>query len=137
MRHFLGLTIGSIALSVTLAACGGGTTDADTKAAVSRVTGAFDSQAAAGQAITTQSAIVSAARAEAGKELGVAPDQINIDKVEPVQWSDTSLGCAEPGKVFAQTITPGFRIVLSAAGKSQEIHADAAGRLVTCAKPTQ
>ena len=138
MPHSFKLTYFGMALSIALVACGStAATEADTKAAVGRVTGAFESQAAAGQAMSAQGAIVSAARAEAGKALGVPAEQVNVDKVEAVQWNDASLGCAEPGKVAAQSITPGFRIVVSAAGKIQNIHADNAGRLVLCAKPSQ
>lgn len=126
-----------------LSACGGapsgGTSgDADVAAVVDRVKSGMEGQAAAGQAMSAQSATVAAARDEAAKALGVPPEQATIEKVEPVQWNDASLGCAEPGKTAAQVITPGLRIVVVAGGQRREVHTDASGgRMVVCQNPSQ
>lgn len=66
------------------------------------------------------------------KESGVAKDQIGVVAVEPTEWSDSSLGCPEPGGFYLQVITPGYRIVLSAAGKMYEYHTDMTNRAVLC-----
>jgi hypothetical protein len=135
------LTITACVAWAAIAACGGapgGTSpDADVASVVDRVKGGMESQAAAGQAFSAQSATVAAARDEAAKALGVPPEQATIEKVEPVQWNDASLGCAEPGKTAAQVITPGLRIVIAAAGQRREVHADSAGRMVVCQNPSQ
>lgn len=52
-----------------------------------------------------------AAREALAEKLGVAPDIPPLIVFEPVDWLDTSLGCPEPGRVYAQVITPGFRLV--------------------------
>ena len=53
----------------------------------------------------------SAAREALAEKLGIAADVPQLIVFEPVDWPDTSLGCPEPGKVYAQVITPGFRLV--------------------------
>jgi len=57
---------------------------------------------------------------------------IALGRVEPVEWRDASLGCPRPGMVYAQVITPGFRIILLADGIAYEYHSDLAGRVVAC-----
>ena len=51
---------------------------------------------------------------------------------EPVEWSDASLGCPEPGKMYAQVITPGFRLVFDYQGQRYEYHTDQAGTALEC-----
>ncbi len=52
---------------------------------------------------------------------------------EPVEWSDTSLGCPMPGLVYAQVITPGFRLVFDYQGQQDEYHTDQDGsNVVEC-----
>ena len=121
-------------------ACGaspGGSADGGAADAAARVKGGFESLAAPAQAMSTQTAATGAARDEVARALGVPPNQVNVETVEPVQWRDASLGCAEPGKAFAQVVTPGLRIVVSAAGQRREVHADGAGRAIVCQSPTQ
>lgn len=55
--------------------------------------------------------------------LNVAESEIKIVKVENVDWPDPSLGLPEPGRFYAQVITPGQRILLSYAGKTYEYRA--------------
>ena len=52
---------------------------------------------------------------------------------DPVEWSDTSLGCPMPGLVYAQVITPGFRLVFDYQGQQNEYHTDQDGsNVVAC-----
>jgi hypothetical protein len=60
-----------------------------------------------------------------------------LERVEPVRWTDASLGCAEAGKAYARVVAPGFRVLLTAAGQPRRVHAEAAGRMVVCPHPTQ
>lgn len=63
--------------------------------------------------------------------LGVSPDAITVVSVEEVTWPDTSLGCPQPGMMYTQVLTPGYRLVLEAGGKTYEYHAGR-GRVVSC-----
>jgi hypothetical protein len=76
------------------------------------------------------------ARADAAQRAGVSPDQVSVVSVEPVEWRDSSLGCPEPGKMYTQAITPGYRILLQAGGKSYEYHSDQSRRVIPCDRPS-
>jgi hypothetical protein len=69
-------------------------------------------------------------------ELGISPDEITIQSFEPVDWPDTSLGCPEPGMMYAQVITPGYAFVLEAAGEQYEVHTDQTGESVALCGPS-
>ena len=64
--------------------------------------------------------------------LHISLSDISLVSAEPAQWRDTSLGCPRPGMVYAQVITPGYKIVLKALGKEYEFHTDRANAVVLC-----
>ncbi|MBN1937200.1 MAG: hypothetical protein JW934_21250 [Anaerolineae bacterium] len=61
--------------------------------------------------------------ADLAERLGIDPAQVQVLAVESVQWSDSSLGCPQPGMMYAQVITPGYLIVLGAGEAQYEYHA--------------
>ena len=155
----VGLALAAVLL---VAGCGApevGGGDAATAAA--RIKGGLESQAGAVQAVSTQAAAAAtaatpapgsavkgatgmtpeqigpAAQAEAARALNVPVDQVTVERVESVDWRDSSLGCAEPGKVYAQVITEGYRVIVNVGGQRREVHADSRGRTVFCPNPTQ
>ena len=65
-------------------------------------------------------------------ELGVPRDALNVVELTPQIWPDTSLGCPRPDMLYAQVITPGFRIVVDVNGERVEFHADERGTIVRC-----
>jgi len=67
------------------------------------------------------------------KALSVDPEDVTILEIEAVQWSDASLGCPEPGMMYAQMITPGYRARALVNGQEQLVHMDQTGQGVTCA----
>lgn len=156
-RRGLGaLALGGVVF-LALAGCdrvNSGMADPDAAVAANRIKEGFGSQQAAVQGFEGQAKAAAtaqaiggtgaalevarqAARAEGARALGVPPEQVTLDSVEAVQWSDASLGCAEAGKTYAAMLTPGFRAVVSAAGQRRQLHADTAGRVLVCASPTQ
>lgn len=54
-----------------------------------------------------------------------------VEKITPVQWSDTSIGCPQPGMMYAQMISEGFKIIIKVDGKVYPVHIGA-GRAVVC-----
>lgn len=58
-------------------------------------------------------ALAAMAYAELGKRFNLDPRQIKISSVEKVDWPDSSLGNPQPGEVYAQVVTPGYKIILS------------------------
>lgn len=67
------------------------------------------------------------ALADLAAKLSIAPDAITVKAVERIEWPDASLGCPQPGMMYAQVITPGYRIVLEVDGKSYEYHTGGRG----------
>ena len=63
---------------------------------------------------------------------GIDKEKIAVAVVKAVNWPDTSLGCTEPGMVYAQVITRGYRILLSYDGKIYEYHSGQGGHVIYC-----
>ena len=70
------------------------------------------------------SPVVDIAKEDLAGRLNISVEQVQLVKQESVDWPDTSLGYPEKGMVYAQVITPGFRIILKAGDKSYEYHSD-------------
>jgi len=64
------------------------------------------------------------ARQDLSQRLGIGIEEIEVQSVEAVEWPDASLGCPQPGMMYAQVITPGYRILLRAGGQTYEYHSD-------------
>ena len=47
-------------------------------------------------------------------------------------WSDSSLGCPEPGLVYTQALVPGYHVILEQAGTQYDYHADRRGNFSLC-----
>ncbi len=71
--------------------------------------------------------------------LGISSEEIEIVEVEEVEWPDASLGCPQPGMVYAQVITPGLRVMMRVKDEVYEYHSggghgvlcDREGHLIT------
>ncbi len=75
---------------------------------------------------------VMAARWDLASRVGVEVEEVRVKDFEAVEWRDSSLGCPEPGRMYLQVITPGYRVVLQAAGQSYEYHTNQGNRAVLC-----
>ncbi len=75
---------------------------------------------------------VGQAKTDLARRKGIDKDEIVVVATEAVDWPDTSLGCPEPGMMYAQVITPGNKILLSYEGKTYEYHSGKEDRLVFC-----
>ena len=67
---------------------------------------------------------VGRARADLAKRLGVAEGEVSEESVERAEFPDTALGAPVSDEMSGMMITPGWRIRLSAAGRSYEYRAD-------------
>jgi hypothetical protein len=76
--------------------------------------------------------VVRRAIEDLAQRLGLDGDRISLVTVEAVEWSDASLGCPQPGMVYAQVIVPGFRVKLEAGGQEYTYHSDAGQLVVLC-----
>jgi hypothetical protein len=68
--------------------------------------------------------------------LGAPAEEIQVQSVEAETWPDAGLGCPQPGKTYAQVLTPGFRLLLAHEGETYEYHTDQAERFVYCGDET-
>lgn len=68
--------------------------------------------------------VVELAKKDLAQRLNISIEEVRLVKQEKVDWHDTSLGFPEEGKMYAQVITPGFRIILKANDKLYEYHSD-------------
>ena len=62
----------------------------------------------------------------------ISVDQIHLSSVQAMNWPDASLGCPQPGILYAQVVTAGFQIMLEAIGQAFVYHTDATDRVILC-----
>lgn len=70
---------------------------------------------------------------QAAQQAKVDASAVNVVSIEAVEWSDGSLGCPQPGVMYPQVITPGYRVVVEANGTQYEYHTDMNTSVVYCA----
>ncbi|NJL23306.1 MAG: hypothetical protein HC895_24810 [Leptolyngbyaceae cyanobacterium SM1_3_5] len=56
--------------------------------------------------------------------------ELQVDRVEAVNWPDSCLGLAQSTELCAQAITPGFQVELSARDRRFVVRSDRTGRLI-------
>jgi hypothetical protein len=76
--------------------------------------------------------VIRLAQEDLAQKLGLAPEAVRLVSVKAVEWPDASLGCPQPGMMYAQVITPGFHVVLKAQGQTYEYHTDRGQSVVLC-----
>lgn len=64
------------------------------------------------------------AKAKLSQMEGFDPNAIDTVSVEFTDFPDASLGVPEPGKSYAQVVTPGYIIILEYGGERYEFHAN-------------
>lgn len=82
------------------------------------------------QSVAGSEAAVQAAKRDLAQRTGAS--NVSVVSATAVQWPDSALGCPKPGRFYSQVVTPGYRVVLSAAGKEYEYHSDLDGTVVLC-----
>lgn len=74
---------------------------------------------------------IALAKQALSEHLDIDEASIEVVWIEPVTWSDTSLGCPEKGKVYAQVLVPGYRVLLQVGEEEHDVHIGN-GRAVVC-----
>jgi len=69
------------------------------------------------------SRLIDQAAAHLARRLGVSPDSVVVEDAVPTEFADASLGAPEPGRMYAQVVTPGYVITLSVDGLEYVYHA--------------
>jgi len=73
------------------------------------------------------------ARQALARELGVAPENIEILSFEQQEWRDSCLGLGGPAESCLAVITPGWRVMLGVEGQAYEVRTDETGQSVRIA----
>lgn len=69
---------------------------------------------------------------EAATLANVPREQLVIVRAEAVVWNDGSLGCAEPGMQYTQTLVNGYWVVINAAGQTYDFRVSRDGNFRLC-----
>lgn len=72
---------------------------------------------------------VQAAITDLSQRLAVPEGQIRLISTEAVTWPDSSLGNPQPGTVYLQVLTDGYRVILQHATTRYEYHTDLGTRV--------
>lgn len=67
--------------------------------------------------------LVTLAKEDLAEHAGVDVEEIVVKDVKEAEFPDASLGVPEPGKTYAQVVTPGFVIQLQAGAETYRYHA--------------
>jgi len=76
--------------------------------------------------------LIEEAKEELAKELSIVITQIKLLEAQEVVWSDSSLGCPQPGMRYKQVPEDGVLIVLEALGIVYEYHYGGSRGLFLC-----
>ena len=78
--------------------------------------------------------VTQAALDAASAELGVPADNLIVVMTAQRDWADASLGCAEPGRTYAQVITPGYVVWVDTNDllMEVEVNTDTGSRAAIC-----
>ena len=78
---------------------------------------------------------VDQAKADLSGRLGVSAEEVKLVSANEVTWRDSSLGCPQPGMHYAQVLTNGTQIILTAGGKQYHYHSSAKRPPFLCESP--
>ena len=70
---------------------------------------------------------------DAAIQLAVDPSALTVTAIEAVDWPDSSLGCPEEGGVYAQVVSPGYRITVTDGTSTLEYHTGLNDAFILCA----
>lgn len=80
--------------------------------------------------------LITTATDDLANRISISKDQIQIKEATEVVWPNSSLGCPQPGMVYAEVLTPGYLILLNANNQDYEYHAGKNSEAFYCENPT-
>ncbi|MBN2044422.1 MAG: hypothetical protein JW757_05320 [Anaerolineales bacterium] len=79
--------------------------------------------------------LIERAEQDLASRLSIDATEISVVEAREVVWSNSSLGCPQPGMAYADVLTPGYLIVLQAKNFNFEYHASTGTELIFCQNP--
>ena len=76
--------------------------------------------------------LIGLTKADLANRLTISPNEITLVEAIAVEWTNSSLGCPQPGMEYLQVTTPGYRILLQANDQPYEYHTNRAAYFVYC-----
>lgn len=76
--------------------------------------------------------VAALAIADLATRLGIPAENIKVVAVREVTWPDASLGCPQPGMMYAQVLVDGLQVVLEADGRTYAYHGRSPNDLFLC-----
>ncbi len=119
--------------ALVLAACSGSAGTASPAASTSEPApasppvGSRPPTAVPGEGAVPQ-AVIDRAVADAADRAGVDPAEITVVSADTRTWPSGALGCPEPGYLYTDVLTPGYRIVVEAGGREYDYRASRRGQ---------
>jgi len=80
--------------------------------------------------------LIEQAKADLAQRLSISSTDIIVLDAKVVAWSNSSLGCPQPGMAYADVITPGYLIVLQFNHQVYEYHAGKNLEVFLCDDPS-
>jgi hypothetical protein len=80
---------------------------------------------------------VNQARADLATRLNVPIYLVQLVSAEEINWPNTGLGCPKPGMMYAQVITPGFKLTFQVDDQLYTYHGDYTGYAFLCEQGQQ
>ena len=84
---------------------------------------------------TSLESLIEKAKENLAQRLSVPITKIDLVEAKPVTWPDASLGCPQPGMMYAQVLMGGYLILLEANGKIYEYHTSKGTEVIYCENP--
>jgi hypothetical protein len=81
--------------------------------------------------------VIDAAIADAASRADVDPSAVTVISTEARTWPSGALGCPEPGYLYTDMLTPGYRVVVEAGGREYDYRATRRGQgdVRRCSRP--
>jgi hypothetical protein len=79
-----------------------------------------------------QQSLLERTREDLASRITTPADEIALVGFSEVEWSDSSLGCPQPGMDYLQVITPGYLILLEVNAQTYEYHSNKDTYFVYC-----
>lgn len=80
--------------------------------------------------------LITTATEDLARRLSIPISEIVLLDAQAVTWSDSSLGCPQPGMLYTDVLTSGYLILLSVNNKNYEYHTGRGSDIFLCENPT-
>ncbi len=90
------------------------------------------STGSSGSSSSELNALIEKARQDLSTRMAIALTEIKLVEATEVVWPDAGLGCGKADMMYAQMLTPGYRIVLSNGGAQYEYHTNKKQNIIFC-----